>query len=630
MSSANGDQPDQAHLDDEPERKPVTAYDLHGLTEPIRLRRLPGVAAQAVRLVWAAARGELLLVTALEAVSGLGLAIPILLGRDLLAAATAANGPGALPGVLGRITIVTLIGLAVTLLGAIATTRNKVLTELVANYAQRRILDVTCAVELEAFETPTFHDQLQRASESAPYRPVQLVQGLASFGSAVLGIGGVAVALATLQPLALPLILLAGVPLWVAGVRRGQLLFAFSNRWTPAERQRGYLASLLTGRGHAKEVRAFGLSGYLRGRWERLTVERLAEVRRIVRAQLRIALFAGAVSALAVGGTLAGLLGLTLSERMSVADAGAAAAAVLLLGLRLRSASVGTDLLFEAAPFVQDLTGFLASHETQDPTSGRPSPAPFQRLVIDDVTFTYPSGDRPALESVSLELHAGEVIALVGENGSGKTTLAKLLCGLYRPQSGRILWDGLDVAGAEPDELRRSVAVLFQDFFQYMLPAADNVAVGRCEQADDRPGIVAAAAKAGADVFLAALPNGYDSLLGPEFWGGTDLSVGQWQRVALARAFFRDAPFVILDEPTAALDARAEHELFGRIRTLFAGRTVLLISHRFSTVRSADRIYVLADGYLAEHGTHAELMAAGGRYADLFALQASSYVDPVA
>jgi ATP-binding cassette subfamily B protein len=625
MSGTDGGKSDQP--DNERSNKPVTIYDLRSSQTDIPLRRLPSLIAQALRLVWAAAPGEFLLVTGLQAASGLGLVVPILAGRDLLATVAGGNGPGTVPEIIQQVVIVLVVGLAVALLGAIADTRDVMLSELVSRYAQQRILDVTCAVELEAFETPAFHDRLQRASMSAPFRPYQLVQGLVRLGAAAMGIAGVCAALAALEPLVVPLTLLAGVPLWVAGVRRGRVFFAFFCGLTPAERERGYLLSLLTGRGHAKEVRAFGLADYLRGRWERRTDERLIEVRRMMRTQLRIALVAGLVSVLIVGAALGGLVLLAMSGRMALVDAAAAAGAVLLLGSRMRSAAIGADLLFESTPFVQDLTAFLESDEAREPIPEGAAPASFERLVVEDVTFTYPSGRHPALKGVSLEIRAGEVVALVGENGSGKTTLAKLMCRLYRPQSGRILWDGLDIAQADPQALRRSLAMLFQDFFAYMLPAADNVAVGRCERVDDRPGIVAAATKAGADEFIAALPNGYDSLLGPEFHGGTDLSTGQWQRVALARAFFRDAPFVILDEPTAALDARAEHELFDRIRTLFAGRTVLLISHRFSTVRSADRIYVLADGQLAEHGTHAELMTLGGRYADLFTLQASSYVD---
>jgi ATP-binding cassette subfamily B protein len=204
-----------------------------------------------------------------------------------------------------------------------------------------------------------------------------------------------------------------------------------------------------------------------------------------------------------------------------------------------------------------------------------------------------------------------------------------LLAGLYTPDGGRVTWDGTDLAGVDPDALHRRVAVIFQDFVRYHLPARDNIGLGRPEAADDLEAIRAAARFAGVDDVLTGLPAGYDTMLGPEFEGGTDLSVGQWQRVALARAFFRDAPFVILDEPTAALDPRAEHELFRRIRELLVGRTVLLISHRFSSVRSADRIYVLAQGQVIEHGTHEQLIARDGLYAELFTLQAAAYSQPV-
>jgi ATP-binding cassette subfamily B protein len=221
----------------------------------------------------------------------------------------------------------------------------------------------------------------------------------------------------------------------------------------------------------------------------------------------------------------------------------------------------------------------------------------------------------------------GEIIALVGENGSGKTTLAKLLCGLYPPKRGEILWDGADLRTFDPEELRRSIAVIFQEFARYQLSGWDNLAVGDPARAGDRAGMEAAAREAGAHPFLAALASGYDTVLSPQFDGGADLSLGQWQRVAIARAFFRDAPFLVLDEPTAALDPRAEADLFASLRTLCAGRTVLLISHRFSSVRSADRIYVLHEGRIVEHGSHAQLMKERGRYAEMFSLQASSYVD---
>ena len=236
-------------------------------------------------------------------------------------------------------------------------------------------------------------------------------------------------------------------------------------------------------------------------------------------------------------------------------------------------------------------------------------------------------GRRPVdVRSGQLSIRAGEIVALVGENGSGKTTLAKLLAGLYRPTTGTITWDGVDINGVDAAELRTAIAAIFQDFLHFHLRARDNVGLGRVDFIDDLDDIQKAARHADADAFLSTLPNGYETVLGPEFEGGSDLSIGQWQRVALARAFFRQAPFVILDEPAAALDPRAEHELFERIRALLGGRTVLLISHRFSSVRNADRIYVLQSGRVTEAGTHEELMERQGHYAELFQLQAVAYL----
>jgi ATP-binding cassette, subfamily B, bacterial len=243
---------------------------------------------------------------------------------------------------------------------------------------------------------------------------------------------------------------------------------------------------------------------------------------------------------------------------------------------------------------------------------------PVGPVAAEDVWFSYPGSDEPALRGVSLRIEPREVVALVGANGSGKTTLAKLLAGLYVPDRGRVILHGADTATADRAALRRQVAVVFQDFIRYALPARDNIALGRHERYGDDGAVTASAERAGVHGEIEALRDGYATQLGPVFLGGVDLSLGQWQKVALARLFFRDAPFVILDEPTAALDARAEHELFARIRELFGTRSVLVISHRFSTVRAADRIHVLDGGEVIEAGSHAELMARGGTYAELF------------
>jgi len=591
------------------------------------LRRLPALLAGSLRLAARAAPREFALVAALQLVAGLGLVVPILAGRDLLATVIAAGPDTAMGPLLFKGAVVVVVLGLVNLAGSLAAGRDEIFSEVLNRYVTRQVLDVAGRAELEDYERPAFHDRLQRATQSAGLRPHQLAQGLGSLLSAMLATLGVAVALAAIAPALVAVTMFAVLPLWAAGVKSGQMVFAMLFRLTPAERERAYLLHLLTGRDAATEVRAYALAGFLRGRWERRTTERLAEVRRSVGARLRVTLLSRLVSGAAVGAVLGVLVLLALTGRTGVADTATAAGAVLLLAGRLRTASMGTDLLFEAAPFMADLQQFVASSAAAAPLPP-PARTTFEHLTVENLGYTYPSGARPALQGVNLEIRAGEMVALVGENGSGKTTLAKLLSQLYRPTEGRIGYDGVDVTRAHPDELRAAIAVMFQDFQRYLMSAGENIGAGRWDRIDDGAAIHTAATAAGADAFLAGLPHGYDTLLGPEFTDGTDLSGGQWQRLAIARAFFRDAPFIILDEPTAALDARSEHELFERVRALLAGRTVLVISHRFTAVRSADRIYVLAGGRIAEHGSHDELMALGGRYAEMFTLQAAPYVGP--
>src|SRR5919197_375849 len=328
--------------------------------------------------------------------------------------------------------------------------------------------------------------------------------------------------------------------------------------------------------------------------------------------------------------TLAVLVALALGGHLSVAAAAAAGAAMILFGQRVSSGGMASQMLLESAMFLEDYLTFAAMAPAPGPqvVPGPPRVAAAP-IAADEVWFSYPGSDRPALRGASLRIGRGEVVALVGANGSGKTTLAKLMAGLYVPERGRVLLHGADTATADRTLLRRDVAVVFQDFLRYWLAVRDNIAMGRHERFGDDDWVVRSARRAGAHGELSALADGYDTRLGPVFAGGVDLSVGQWQKIAIARLFFRDAPFVILDEPTAALDARAEHELFARIDELLDGRAVLLISHRFSTVREADRIYVLDRGEVIEEGSHEELMALGGTYAEMFTLQAAAYASAV-
>ncbi|HJU00224.1 MAG TPA: ABC transporter ATP-binding protein [Actinomycetes bacterium] len=607
----------------------VTWADIYDSPEVDRsLRRLPRLCREAVQLVWAAGRRELLVVLGIKAVNGLGLAAVLLLGKGVLDGVIAAGRSGAgAEQVLPRLLLLTVVTAAIGCLSAIGREQREILAELASRYAQGRIIDVAGAVELEAYERPAFHNRLVRAAGGGQFRPWQVVEGLTGLAGAAVGITGITVALLALQPWLVPLVLIAAVPLLIAVARGGELMFGFRRRMTELERRRNYLYMLLSGKDAAKELRAFGLGDFLRERFDRLYDQHLAELRTVARRRLRVSLLGNLVTTVVLAGIVAGLLVLALGGRIGLAEAGTAAGAVFVLGERLMNAVFGAGMLYESSLFIEDFTSFVAMAPAVEARRPRgPAPRGFRRLRVEDVSFTYPSGASPAVAGVSMEIGAGEIVALVGENGSGKTTLAKLLCRLYLPQAGRVLWDGTDTATVDPDELRRSVAVIFQDFLHYSLPAAENIGMGRHQRIGDLEAVRRAAAQAGADEFLAELPDGYGTVLGPEFEGGKELSVGQWQRVALARAFFRDAPFIILDEPTAALDARAEHELFDSIRTLCRGRSVLLISHRFSSVRSADRIYVLDGGRVAEAGSHEELMAHGGRYAELFTLQASAYL----
>jgi ATP-binding cassette subfamily B protein len=405
------------------------------------------------------------------------------------------------------------------------------------------------------------------------------------------------------------------------GARRA---FEFAKERVAGDRQRDYLRSLLIGKDEAKEMRAFGAGVELRARYERLYDRYLEQLRRFRRKQALLS-FAGSAATLGIVGVWALFLGnLFASGRTSGANLGAAAIAIPMLLMRAFGFVSSIGELYTSALFVQDYREFLALKPSLEASQTSSAPAgAFDELTVRNVHFNYPGSAEEALRGVSMTIRAGQAIALVGENGSGKTTLAKLLANLFTPNSGQILWDGVNVDSLDPSDVRKQISIIFQDFVRYQLSAADNIGLGRPEAAGERAGILEAAAQAGADGFLSNLEKGYETILSKAF-GGVDLSIGQWQRVALARAFFRNASFIILDEPTAALDARAEHALFEKIRELRQGRTVLLISHRFSTVRSADIIYVLKHGAIVESGTHAELIKLGGLYAELYNLQASA------
>jgi ATP-binding cassette subfamily B protein len=602
-------------------------------------RNLPRLLRSAFAMVWAADRRRATESYVLQVVLGAATGIQLLITRNLIAAVLdprISRDPNPL---LVQLAAMVAVETTSQFIQLYQQQQQQVLLEQIQRRAGLRVVDVASQVDMAQFDTPEFQDRLMRAQQ-AMGRLFQVTFSVIGLVRNIATIAGVAVALFLLEPLLLAVILVGFVPTWITSMAISRRVHQFTWEMTPNDRKRAYVFSLFTAREHAKEVRVFGLTRYLRGLYEQLSDERLARLLQHLRDRSRLS-FVGSLGSSLLQATGYGLLAwLTLTGRLGLPEAGAAAAAAGQLRGGLGGLVGSASSLYESSLFLYDAEIFLAVLTSLRRVRGTGrGPDRFGRIEVRGVDFSYPvplddaaPGNgrarplpRPALRNVSLEIAAGEVVALVGENGSGKTTLAKMLSGLYRPDAGVILWDGIDVNTLDPDWLHDRVAVLFQDFARFMLSAKENIGLGRVENIQDVEAIVTAAERSGADRFIREWESGYDTVLGPVFVGGKDISIGQWQRIALARAFFRDAPLVILDEPTAALDARAEHELFERMRGLFQGRSVLLISHRFSSVRSADRIYVLHEGEIVESGTHEQLMALGGRYAELFTMQAKAY-----
>ena len=511
-------------------------------------------------------------------------------------------------------------------LGRAGSLLDALLSERFSNASSLRLMQHAATLDLRDFEDSETQDRLDRARRQASGRT-----GLISlmFGQAqdLVTLAGFAAGIAAYAPWLILLLAAALVPAFLGEAHFNALAYALNVKRTRERRELDYLRQTGASTETAKEVKLFGLNGFLIDRYRLLSLGMQRENQGFA---IRRAGWGAALAALSTAGYYAAYAWLAVravTGGLSVGDLTFLAASFLRLRGLLEGLLGGLSSMASQALYLQDLFSFL---EIQPGIVSPADPLPFPAglgsgIVFEAVGFRYPGAERWAVRGLSFSLRPGEVLALVGENGAGKTTIVKLLTRLYDPDEGRVLLDGHDLRRYALDDVRGNIGVIFQDFVRYDLSAADNIAVGWIDAQADRARIEAAAAQGMADALIRRLPGGYDQMVGRRFRGGLELSGGEWQKVALARAYMRDATLLVLDEPTAALDARAEFDVFQRFRALSAGRTALLISHRFSSVRMADRILVMGAGQVEASGTHAELLAAGGRYAELFELQAAGY-----
>ena len=495
-------------------------------------------------------------------------------------------------------------------------------------HLRTRLAAHAASLDLEFFELPGNYDAFAKAREDLGYRPFLMAYALIGTAQHLALVAGFFLTVLAFQPLLAVALLLAALPtLFVAG-KSGMEAYSTHDLTTPEGRRAAYLEELLQRDEHAKEIRLFDLAPRLLHQVKTHLGNVVSARLSVIRRKYRRFASADTLSVMVQHVVLAFVVMQVALNRATLGDLTLllAALAGVRSGLTQALASLG-DLL-ENTLFFRDLSTFLSQQpRLLAPPKPRPVPrTPQHGLALEGVTFTYPGAERPVFNGLDLELHADEATALVGINGAGKTTLVKLLARLYDPQVGRITLDGIDIREFDPREYRTRLAVVLQDFERYQLSARENVTFGRADIPPDDTKLREVAAAAGALELIGELPEGWDTLLGRQFHErGQDLSGGQWQRIALARALYRDAPILLLDEPTAALDAEAEAEIFQRYRQLMHGRLSLLITHRFNTVRFADRIIVLDRGRVTEDGPHDKLLRQGGRYATMFEAQADTY-----
>ncbi len=584
---------------------------------------------RALALVWQTNRRLAVVLGGLTLAAGLLPAVAAWVGKLVIDAIVAGLAAGGAPEYGPVLRLVLAEGLVVAALTACQRGITACQSLLRAELGQRvneLILAKALTLDLTQFEDAEFYDKLTRARREASIRPLSLVMRSFALIQQVVSLASIAALIAAFSPWAVVLLLVAGLPAFVAETKFSGDAFRLFRMRAPEARMQNYLEIVMAREDHAKEVQLFQLGPMLLDRYRAIFRKVYAEDRALTVRRESWGLGLALVGTVALYGAYAWIAAGAVAAAITLGEM-----TMYLLLFRQGQGAVAASLgaiggMYEDNLYLTNLYEYLEQGPRYRWGTAQAGPRPGDGVRFEGVSFTYPGSPSPALADVSLHVRPGESLALVGENGAGKSTLIKLLCGLYQPTAGRVLVHGLDVRDWDPAALRRVIGVIFQDFNRYQFTVGENIGAGDVAAFGDEVRWSASARKGMALPFIERLERGFATQLGSWFKGGKELSTGQWQKVALSRAFMRSgADILVLDEPTASMDAGAEAELFSYFREHTAGRIAILISHRFSTVRQADRIAVLEHGRIGEYGTHAELLARGGRYAELFRLQAEGY-----
>jgi len=534
-------------------------------------------------------------------------------------------------GAVQMILVLVIIQLALFAVTALLGTLRNITQQLLQNEVSMRIqlmvMEKAASLDLAFYEDPASYDLLRRAQTDSINRPVIMISTAFGLVQTLLTFITMIALLVVVSPLLAVIALVSPIPAFIADTRYGWRGYNIARWGSRLLRRMNYLVTLVTTDSYAKEVKLFGLGGYFIDRYRLIAKAYYSSQRAQVARRYMTGFALGNLSTIVTSATYLYVALQAIVGRLTLGDLTLYTTAASQVQGSIQGILSGFSGMYEHNLYLNNLFELMETKSSMAvPAAAVKVPKPLRgEIRFDNVTFAYPGAESNALSNLSFTVKPGETLAIVGRNGAGKTTLFKLICRLYDPNEGRILIDGIDIRDFDPNELRAQIGAMFQDYVTYQATAAENIGLGNVPDINDRARIEAAGKQGGAEELISGLPEGYDTALGKWFDHGVNLSGGEWQKVALSRAFMRDAKILLLDEPTSALDAQAEYDLFERLRSLTRGRTAVYISHRFSTVRRADRIVFLEHGRLVEEGTHAELMQLNGRYARLFRMQASAY-----